>query len=315
MLKGVIAWASMSKRAGKGAGRGTGGAQASAQATVPAPPAGAECAHANVVQADGEMVCTSCGTVIDDDALAALHGCHDHNTSANASLPQTWGGDDSESKPNLYVTHVLGTANAIPKMHGMQLLSLYCKGGMETGKDRRNKTLLSKFSNACEKMQFSQTQAETAWKLFQRAAKDSSPRKMPESAAWAIYKTCQMHSIPVTADEILGVVRSNFGRKTMPNMVKILYSHMPKADDPLDGASDAGPDQQHAAQASRGAGNDQYYFALNMRRLLKGRSFSKEMYASAKSDAWRMYNEVFRTGNPNIRAKRSIAMAFGVGGS
>ena len=264
--------------------------------------------------------------VIDDDALAALHGCHDHDASANASLPQSWGGDDSEAKPNLYVVNVLGTANAIPRMAGMQLVSLYCKGGVEMGKDRRHKTLLSKFSNACEKMEFTPMQAQTAWTMFQRASKDSTPRKMPESAAWAIYKTCQMYSIPATADEILGVVKSNFSRKTLPNMIKILYNHMPKADEPpasssaSDQESGAAPEaapaaaaRNGAAGASGGGNNDQYYFALNMRRLLKGRKFSEEMYASAKNDAWRMYTEVFQ-GNPNIRARKSIQMAFGVGG-
>ena len=316
-MQGAMAEANMSRGGGRGAGGGAGTGRAtgaSAGAT------GAECAHTNIVQADGEIVCTSCGVVIDDDALAALHGCHDHDASANTSLPQSWGGDDSESKPNLYVTNVLGTGNAIPRMNGMQLLSLYCKGGMEMGKDRRNKALLSKFSNACEKMEFTPAQAQTAWTMFRRAARDTTPRKMPESAAWALYKTCQMYSIPAAADEILGVVKSNFGRKTMPNMIKILYSHMPKADEsPDDSASSpaaaatAGAAEPSAMSASRGAGNEQYYFALNLRRLLKGRKFSKEMYSSAKNDAWKMYTEVFRGGNPNIRARRSIMMAFGVG--
>ena len=304
-MKGVMAGTRMA-----GAGRGrkaSGGAQAAAAAAA----ATTECPHTNVIQADGEMVCTACGMVIDDDALAALHGCHDHDTSANSSLPQSWGGTDSESKPNLYVANVLGSANTIPKMNGMQLVSLYCKGGVESGKDRRNKTLLSKFSNVCEKMEFGQEQAQTAWTMFRQASRDRSPRKMAESAAWAIYKTCQMYSIPAEADEILGVVKSNFQRKNMPDMLKILYAHMPKADEPADHQSAAAP----ATLATRGAGNDQYYFALNMRRLLKGRRFSKGMYASAKNDAWRLYTEVFRTGNPNIRARRSIKMAFGLGGS
>ena len=322
--------------------KGAGKAQAAASAAAAAS-GGATCEHANIVRADGEMVCTSCGMVIDDDALAALHGCHDHDAQFNASLPQSWGGDGSESKPNLYVSNALGTANAIPKMQGMQLVSLYCKGGLETAKDRRNKNRLSKFSNACEKMKFAPAQAQTAWTLFQRAAKDASPRKTAESAAWAVYKTCQMYSIPATSDEILGVIKSNFGRKTMPNMLKILYSHMPSADDSLaahssaaavDGASaaaaadspDATPEQRSggagapsSAAAGGGSGggnsnsNDQYYFALNMRRMLKGRKFSKEMFSSAKNDAWKLYTEVFRTGNPNIRARRSIMMAFRVG--
>ena len=292
----------------RGAGRG-----ADAQA-APAAAAqiGAECPHTNVVDADGEIVCTSCGIVITDDALTALHESHDRDATANSSLPQSWGGADSESKPNLYVTNVLGSANAIPRMNDMKLVSLYCKGGIESGKDRRNKTLLSKFSNTCEKMDFSQAQAQTAWKMFQRASKDASPRKMAESAAWAIYKTCQMYSIPLTAGEILDIVKSNFGRKNMPDMLKILYNHMPKTDESLDddaAATAAAP----AMSASRGAGNDLYYFALNMRQLLKGRKFSPDMYASAKNDAWRMYTEVFKAGNPNIRARKSIMLAFRVG--
>lgn len=297
----------MSRQEG-GKGRKAAG---TARAAAAAAASTAECAHTNVIQADGEVVCTSCGMVIDDDALAALHGCHDHDTSANSSLPQSWGGAASESKPNLYTANVLGSANTIPKMNGMQLISLYCKGGVESGKDRRNKTLLSKFSNVCEKMEFGQEQAQTAWTMFRQASRDRSPRKMAESAAWAIYKTCQMYSIPAEAAEILGVVKTNFGRKSMPDMLKILYAHMPKADEPVDAQAAA----SQAALGSRGADNDQYYFALNMRRLIRGRKFSKGMYASAKNDAWKLYTEVFRTGNPNIRARRSIKIAFGIGGS
>ena len=339
-MQGVMAGprsADRNQAAKKGAGKARAAAAAAAAAS-----GGATCEHANIVRADGEMVCTSCGTVIDDDALAALHGSHDHDAAYNSALPQSWGGDGSESKPNLYVSNALGTANAIPRMQGMQLVSLYCKGGLEMAKDRRNKTRLSKFSNACEKMKFTQAQAQTAWTLFQRAAKDGSPRKTAESAAWAVYKTCQMYSIPATTDEILGVIKLNFGRKSMPNMIKILYSHMPSADDTLaatasaaaagDGAPsssaaatadspDAAPEQRSggagAPSAASAAGNnnnnDQYYFALNMRRMLKGRKFSKEMFSSAKNDAWKLYTEVFRTGNPNIRARRSIMMAFRVG--
>ena len=309
MLKGVMAGASMSKGAGKGHG-----GQAAAAAATTAAQVGAECPHAKVVDADGEIVCTSCGIVITDDALTALHSRHDHDLSANSSLPQSWGGADSESKPNLYVTNVLGSANAIPRMNDMKLVSLYCKGGIESGKDRRNKALLSKFSNACEKMDFSPAQAQTAWKMFQRASKDASPRKMAESAAWAIYKTCQMYSIPLTANEILDVVKSNFQRKNMPDMLKILYSHMPKTDESLDDdAAAAAAADAPAMSASRGVGNDQYYFALNMKQLLKGRRFSPDMYASAKNDAWKMYTEVFKAGNPNIRARKSIMLAFRVG--
>ena len=309
-------------------------ASASTAAAVAPQPADKTCAHANVVRAEDEIVCTSCGMVIDDDdAIAAMHGSH-NDAAANSSLPQSWGGADSESKPNLYVSNVLGSANAIPKMPGMQLLNLYCKGGLETSNDRRKKTRLSKFSNACEKMRFTAIQAQTAWSLFQRAAKSSSPRKSAEVAAWAIYKTCQMYSIPATSDEILSVVKSNFSRKSMPNMIRILYECMVSSEESLaaasaaaagaggnaaDGHADAEGGRPGMAAGSGGAvgasagGRQDYYFALNLRRMLKGRRYTKDMFAGAKNDAWRLYHEVFKTGNPNTRARRSIAMAFGLG--
>ena len=302
-------------------------AAAAAGANRPAapPPSIPTCEHPNVVQADGEVVCTSCGTVIDDDTLIALHGCHDNDVVANSSMPQTWGGVDSESRPNLYVANSLGTSNSIPKMAGMQLLQLYCKGGIETDRDRRNKTRLSRFSNACEKMGFGQAQAQTAWTLFQRVAKTTSPRKAADAAAWSIYQTCKMYSIPASSDEILDVVKSNFGRKTMPNMLRILYSCMASSDESLAAtvadrgqggiadASSSSPSRPAARGSHNGGGAKDYYFALNMRRMLKGRRFTREMFSAAKNDAWRMYTEVFTTGNPNTRARRSIAMAFGMG--
>lgn len=303
---------------------------ASAEAAEPAKTSAAKsawgdgCDHKNVVQADGEMVCAKCGQVIDDDVLAAQHGLHDNAAVLNSSLPQTWGGPESESNPNLYTRNVLGSANAIPKMKGMQLLALYCKGGLETARDRRHKTRLSKFSNVCEKMRFTSEQAQTAWNLFQRAAKATTPRKAAEAAAWAVYKTCQMYSIPASADEVLGVIKVNFSRKTMPNMIRILYDCMVSTDESMGGSSGSGggggkgeaagtaPAAAMPMAPEPGESGRDYYFALNLRQMLKGRRYSREMYAYAKSDAWHMYSKVL-TGNRNMRAKRAIAMAFGVG--
>ena len=318
--------------AGGGAGRGhaADGADAVAPrtATTAAGAAwGDGCDHKNIVQADGEMVCAKCGQVIDDDVLAAQHGLHDNEAVLNSSLPQTWGGPESESNPNLYTRHVLGSANSIPKMKGMQLLSLYCKGGLETGSDRRRKARLSQFSNVCEKMRFNAEQSQTAWNLFQRAAKATTPRKAAECAAWATYKTCQMYSIPASADEVINVIKVNFGRKTMPNMIRILYACMVSTDESRaaadgggggDGEGEAGTATAPIAMpmapdaSATGVGCD-YYFALQMRHMLRGRRYSKELYMAAKNDAWHMYNSVFKTGNKNMRAKRAIAMAFGVG--
>ena len=290
------------------------------------------CRHENIVQADSDMVCTKCGVVVEDDALPE-HGAGNAVAAANADLPQSRSAM-SESRPNLYESHALGTADAMPKMQSMRMLQKYFAGGIATDKDRRAQGRLSKLSNACEKMGLTQMQSQTAWDLFQRAVKRGGTRKTAEAAAWALYQACKMHCVPATSDEILAAVRSNFGRKAMPNMIRILYAFMPSSSDG-DGDGVVNPSSTIAdgcgggqgrpsssttttavAGAAAAAGGDaggDYYFALNMRLMLRKRKYSEEVFAACKRDAWRMYKDVFTTGNPNVRAKRAIALAYKVG--
>jgi len=290
------------------------------------------CRHENIVQADSDMVCTKCGVVVEDDALPE-HGAGNAVAAANADLPQSRSAM-SESRPNLYESHALGTADTMPKMQSMRMLQKYFAGGIATDKDRRAQSRLSKLSNTCEKMGLTQMQSQTAWDLFQRAVKRGGTRKTAEAAAWALYQACKMHCVPATSDEILAAVRSNFSRKAMPNMIRILYAFMPSSSDDGGGgdgvvnpsstisdgcgggqgrSSTTGAAAGAGAEAAGGDAGGDYYFALNMRLMLRKRKYSEEVFAACKRDAWRMYKDVFTTGNQNVRAKRAIALAYKVG--
>ena len=235
------------------------------------------CKHDDIVESGGETVCTKCGVVLD---------------MITAEPAQ-----QSTSITNLFERHTIGGKNIFPKIGTNSELRRYMRGSHTNIHDEKTKkemAVLSKFSNCCESLGLLDAASEYAFALFSRARKSWNARQWPYMAVWALYRSSQAHAIPNSAKEISSVVCAKFNRSSMPDITKILY-------------------QVNDIDVAPTANYSKYNFRLTFKEALAGRTFhSDAAYAEIEENAWYLYNNVYIKGTLKIRAKKAIAVAFGV---
>ncbi len=233
------------------------------------------CDHKKIVKVENDTICSKCGVITDKVEFLQNHV-------------------GKNSKANLYEILTIGSKEDLPNTNETNLLRHYFHGSTNDDKTKKCMQLLSKFSNTCNKLNMSDVAQIYAWNLFKKTAPKKSSRKIGETAYWAIYQSCKIHGIPITDKEIEQAIVTNFHRKGLQNLISIMYNYM-----------DCAPD---------GAvkGDKNYYFRLNLKKMIKDRLQNRPHYTELEKMAWKMYNDIYTEGNYNTRARRAIAMAWGL---
>ena len=231
------------------------------------------CPHTEKIHDGGEVICAKCGMVLND-----------------------FMNDDREmytpiSKTNLFDRKEIGSRNYIPDTKEGERIKKYLRSGIYDGERKKSRDNLSRFSNVCEKLSLSQGLIDYSWTLFTRAIKTQPVRYTAESVCWAIFCACKKHAHPLSVAEIQNVVRMIWGRKEISHMTSILYDHMHLLDDESEN-------------------DEEYYFKLNMRKMLQRKKFYPEDMAECKARAWFLFNNVFVNGNMSARTRRAIQVGF-----
>ena len=223
-----------------------------------------------MILVDGESVCATCGIVDDSPDV--------DSTSIY----------DSSPAPNLFLSRSLGTGEEIPQGRENAAVKRFFRGGLN---QERN---LSRFSNACQKLQLYRHIQHDAWRMFQGISKQM-PQKMAEHACLSIFHTCRRNGISTSDDEIIEAVKVSFGRKNLPSMAKIIYQHM----------SVLKYDGQRKNE-------DKYYFNLVLKKRTEGMRISKFRLAKCKRAAWFFFTEIY-TFDDNYRRRARMAVDGALG--
>lgn len=238
------------------------------------------CNHSTTATIDNDVVCSSCGVVIDEIDTQFHHLSN----------------KKSESSPNLYEVKSMGSKQEIPNTPQNKALRNYYRGssGRRGIKDDRN---LSSFSNVCEKLSLPLHVQTSALDQFNKACKEI-PRKTAEHACWSISDACKAHGIPRTDNDIISAVELAFGRKKLPSMMKISFSHSSVKD----------------LRTLHGTRNDDvYYFNVNWKKITRGIKLrlTESELNKKKAQAWNCFKTVFLTGTYDKRSKNAINMVLG----
>lgn len=168
-----------------------------------------ECRHDPRLTPDGsEHVCTKCGAVLSPAATEETA-----TTAVQTQQPQ----ETTKSKINLYVSHQLGSVEAATTNARLQeMLSLSDSRSLKIARNGPGPAsasrYLSQFSNACDRLDMSPVEAESAWQVFCKVYRQlcaTRPRVVSAVEA-AFYSICCYCS---TADEYeaASAVSSSFG--------------------------------------------------------------------------------------------------------
>lgn len=170
-----------------------------------------ECRHDPRLTPDGsEHVCTKCGAVLSPAATEETA-----TTAVQTQQPQ----ETTKSKINLYVSHQLGSVEADTTNARMQeMLSLSDSRSLKIARNGPGPAsasrYLSQFSNACDRLDMSPVEAESAWQVFCKVYRQlctTRPRVISAVEA-AFYSIC-CYCNTVDEYEAASVVSSSFCAK------------------------------------------------------------------------------------------------------
>ncbi|HEX7033005.1 MAG TPA: hypothetical protein VF172_08400 [Nitrososphaera sp.] len=170
-----------------------------------------ECRHDPRLTPDGsEHVCTKCGAVLSPAATEETA-----TTAVQTQQPQ----ETTKSKINLYVSHQLGSVEAATTNARLQeMLSLSDSRSLKIARNGPGPAsasrYLSQFSNACDRLDMSPVEAESAWQVFCKVYRQlctTRPRVISTVEA-ALYSIC-CYCNTVDEYEAASVVSSSFGTK------------------------------------------------------------------------------------------------------
>ena len=123
--------------------------------------------HHPHITSDGECVCAQCGVVLSDG--------QDLQGAEHTALSIATQGQNSKSNINLFLAHRLGghEIKSLPGLSTSRSLEIAHREVSQAGcKGRKKKknanSFLSRFSNACSKLELTHAESEHAWQIFVR---------------------------------------------------------------------------------------------------------------------------------------------------
>lgn len=256
------------------------------------------CDHKDTISDNGESVCSRCGVIVSEcgNDSAGAADMITSNTSNGATL-------------SLYQRHAKGTGELVPRMAEMKSLDKFFHHALSDKRVTEHGKTLSRISNCCTKLELGHSESEYVRNTFfghmaSRCENDSNDNRnndmgrtcrggrAAETVCWAIRNACKVHGMSIDDSKIIDVVKMEFGRTTMPSMMKIIYKF---------------------AEIVSPEADDRYYFRYMIRRLLGGSEYGKSEYARMERMAWHLFCRVYVDGSPSVRARKAITSAFGLG--